>query len=62
MMRLGKGKEVEKALEELFDDSEEGEEFDGKNLRKKYLFIPADAKISPEAIEVGGEAIIGSNC
>jgi predicted acyltransferase (DUF342 family) len=62
MMRLGKGEEVEKALEELFDDSEEDEELDGKEPAEKVLIIPADAKISPEAIEVGGEAIIGSNC
>ncbi|MDO5839731.1 hypothetical protein [Methanosarcina mazei] len=62
MMRLGKGEEVEKALEELFDDSGEEEEFDGKEPGEKVLIIPADAKISPEAIEVSGEAIIGSNC
>lgn len=62
MMRLGKGEEVEKAIEELFDDSEESEELDGKQTGEKVLIIPADAKISPEAIEVGGEAVIGSNC
>jgi predicted acyltransferase (DUF342 family) len=62
MMRLGKGEEVEKAIEELFDDSEESEEYEGKDPGEKVLIIPADAKISPEAIEVSGEAIIGSNC
>lgn len=62
MMRLGKGEEVEKAIEELFDDSEEGEEFDGKEPAEKVLIIPADTRISPEAIEVGGKVIIGNNC
>ena len=62
MMRLGKGEEVEKALEELFDDSEESDELGGKEPSEKILIIPAGAKISPEAIEVGGEAVIGSNC
>lgn len=62
MMRLGKGEEVEKAIEELFDDSEEGEEFEGKEPAEKVLIIPADTRISPEAIEVGGKVIIGSNC
>jgi predicted acyltransferase (DUF342 family) len=62
MMRLGKGEEVEKAIEELFDDSGEGEELDGSEPGERVLIIPADTKISPEAIEVGGEAIIGSNC
>jgi len=62
MMRLGKGEEVEKAIEELFDDSEDSEELDGKQPGEKVFIIPADAKISPEAIEVGGEAVIGSNC
>ncbi len=62
MMRLGKGEEVEKALEELFDDSEEGEKLDGKEPAEKVLIIPADTRISPEAIEVGGKAVIGSNC
>lgn len=62
MMRLGKGEEVEKAIEELFDDSEEDEEFDGKEPAEKVLIIPADARISPEAIEIGGKAVIGSDC
>jgi predicted acyltransferase (DUF342 family) len=62
MMRLGKGEEVEKALEELFDDPEESEGLDGKEPGEKVLIIPAGTKISPEAIEIGGEAVIGSNC
>ncbi|KKH99194.1 hypothetical protein EO95_09780 [Methanosarcina sp. 1.H.T.1A.1] len=62
MMRLGKGEEVEKALEELFDDSEEDLESDGKEPAEKILIIPTGTKIAPEAIEVGGDAVIGSNC
>ena len=61
MMRLGKGEEVEKALEELFDDSEEDLESDGEPS-EKILIIPTGTKISPEAIEVGGDAVIGNNC
>nr|WP_255679964.1 polymer-forming cytoskeletal protein [Methanosarcina sp. DH2] len=62
MMRLGRGEEVEKAIEELFDDSEENKEPDGKEPGEKVLIIPEDAKMSPEAIEAGGEAVIGNNC
>lgn len=62
MMRLGRGEEVEKAIEELFDDSEESQEPDGKEPGEKVLIIPEDAKMSPEAIEAGGEAVIGNNC
>ena len=62
MMRLGKGEEVEKALEELFDDSEEDLESDGKEPSEKILIIPTGTKISPEALEVGGDAVIGNNC
>jgi predicted acyltransferase (DUF342 family) len=62
MMRLGKGEEIEKALEELFEDSEDILDLEGKESGEKVLFIPAGAKISPEAIEVAGEVIIGSNC
>jgi predicted acyltransferase (DUF342 family) len=53
---------VEKAIEELFEDSEEDEEFEGKEPAEKVLIIPADTRISPEAIEVDGKVIIGSNC
>lgn len=62
MMRLGKGEEVERAIEELFDDSDESEELEGKEPAEKVLIIPEDTKISPEAIEIGGKAVIGSNC
>lgn len=62
MMRLGKGEEVEKALEELFNDSEENHEADGKEPGENVLIIPEGAKVSPEAIEVGGEAVVGNNC
>lgn len=62
MMRLGKGEEVEKALEELFEGPEENQEFEGYLPSEKVLIIPADAKISSEAIEVAGETVIGNNC
>lgn len=62
MMRLGKGEEIEKAVEELFDDSEDIQNFEGKEPSEKVLIIPAGAKLSHETIEVDGEAIIGNNC
>ena len=62
MMRLGKDEEIEKALEELFEDSEDSKDFEGKEPAEKVLIIPADTRISPEVIEVAGEAVIGSNC
>ncbi|MGB9133938.1 MAG: hypothetical protein ACP5N0_06100 [Methanosarcina sp.] len=62
MMRLGKGEEIEKALEELFEDSEDIQDFEGKEPAEKILIIPADTRMSPEIIEVAGEAVIGSNC
>jgi len=62
MMRLGKGEEVEKALEELFEDSDDDQGFEGKEPADKVLVIPEDTKISPEIIEIPGEAIIGNNC
>ena len=62
MMRLGKDEEIEKALGELFDDSEDIQSFEGKEPAEKIFIIPADTKISPEAIEVAGEAVVGSNC
>ena len=61
-MRLGKGEEIEKAVEELFEDSEDSQDFEGKEPGENILIIPAGAKISPETIEVAGEAVIGSNC
>jgi predicted acyltransferase (DUF342 family) len=62
MMRLGKGEEIEKALEELFEDSEDFQGIEGKELSEKIMLIPAGAKIFPEAIEVAGEVVIGSSC
>ncbi|WP_240664281.1 polymer-forming cytoskeletal protein [Methanosarcina sp. MSH10X1] len=62
MMRLGKGEEIEKAVEELFDDSEEIQGFEGKEPGENILIIPAGAKLSPETIEVTGGAVIGNNC
>lgn len=62
MMRLGKGEEIEKAVEELFEDSEDIPGLEGKEPGEKILIIPAGAKISPEAIEVAGETFIGNNC
>ncbi len=62
MMRLGKGEEIEKALEELFEDSEDDQDIEGKESSEKVLIIPADTKISPESIEVAGEVVIGNNC
>lgn len=62
MMRLGKDEEIEKALEELFEDSEDINDFDEKGPSDNFLLIPADSKISSEAIESAGEAVIGSNC
>jgi predicted acyltransferase (DUF342 family) len=62
MMRLGKGEEIEKAVEELFEDSEESQGFEGKESGENILIIPAGAKLSPEVIEVAGEAVVGNNC
>ena len=62
MMHLGKDEEIEKAIEELFEDSEDFQGIEGKELSEKILIIPAGAKISPEEIEVTGEVVIGSNC
>ncbi|MCC4765267.1 hypothetical protein FXW07_01065 [Methanosarcina sp. DH1] len=62
MMRLGKGEEIEKAVEELFDDSEDIQSFERKEPAEKVLIVPADSKLSHETIEIDGEAIIGKNC
>ncbi|AKB26808.1 hypothetical protein MSSIT_0089 [Methanosarcina siciliae T4/M] len=62
MMRLGRGEEIEKALEELFDESEEEYESENREPAEKILIIPTGAKITPEAMEVGGDAVIGNNC
>ncbi len=62
MMRLGKGEEIEKAVEELFEDLEDSQNLEGKEPGENILIIPAGAKISPEIIEVAGEAVIGNDC
>jgi predicted acyltransferase (DUF342 family) len=62
MMRLGKDEEIEKALEELFEDPEDIQDIDGKGPGDKVLLIPAEAKVFPESIEIPGEAFIGNNC
>jgi len=62
MMRLGKGEEIEKAVEELFDDSEDIQNFEGKEPAEKVLIIPAGSKLSNETIEVDRETSIGNNC
>ncbi len=62
MMHLGKGEEIEKAIEELFEDPEDFQGIEGKELSEKIMIVPAGAKISLEAIEVAGEVVIGSSC
>ena len=62
MMRLGRGDEIEKALGELFEDTEDRQDIEGKGLGEKLLIIPAGAKISPETIKIAGEVAIGNNC
>ncbi len=62
MMRLGKGEEIEKAVEELFDDSDDIPGFEEKESVENILIIPAGTKISPEAIEIPGESFIGNGC
>jgi predicted acyltransferase (DUF342 family) len=62
MMRLGKGEEIEKAVEELFEDPEENQGLEGKEPGENILIIPAGAKLSPETIEVAGETVIGNDC
>lgn len=62
MMRLGKDEEIEKALEEFFEDSEDSQSFDVKDMGENILIIPAGTKFTPEVFEVAGETIIGENC
>ncbi len=62
MMRLGKDEEIEKAVEELFEDSEDILSLEGKDLCENILIIPAGTKLTPEVFEVAGETIIGENC
>ncbi len=60
MMRIGKGEEVEKAIEDLFEDCEDNEE--SPRLGEKLLIVPAGSKVSPKAIEVAEKAVIGNSC
>jgi predicted acyltransferase (DUF342 family) len=60
VMRLGKGEEVEKALEDLFEEEEDEEE--SFQPGEKLMVVPADTKFSPEGIELAGDAVIGNNC
>src|SRR5690606_3079554 len=62
MMRLGKDEEIEKALEEFFEDSEDSQSFDVKDMGENILIIPAGTKFTPEVFEVAGKTIIGENC
>lgn len=56
LLRMGKDEEVEKALEELFDDEEE------EVLGSVAMIIPNGSKISVDSIRVPSTAVIGSNC
>lgn len=56
LLRLGKDEEVEKALEDLFDDDELEESFSGA------MVIPNSSRISMDSIHVPTHAIIGNNC
>ncbi|MBP2030386.1 putative acyltransferase (DUF342 family) [Methanohalophilus levihalophilus] len=55
LLRLGKGEEVEKALDELFSD-------DGEDLGVNIMIIPNGSRISADSIRVPGTAKIGSDC
>lgn len=57
MIRLGKDEEVEKALEELFGCFGACPDID-----EKLFIVPPEAKISIEAIEVPGKAVIENRC
>ncbi|MEZ5334920.1 MAG: polymer-forming cytoskeletal protein [Methanolobus sp.] len=55
LLRLGKDEEVEKALEELFEDEVE-------SIGLNSMIVPNGSKISMDSIKVPSNAIIGSNC
>ncbi len=55
LLRLGKGEEVEKALEELFGD-------DSDEIDIQTMIVPAKSGITLSAIEVDRPAQIGNNC
>ena len=56
LIRIGKDEEVEKALNDLFED--DNDEID----QDKLLMIPAGSKIDLDTIKVHDKAVIGSNC
>ncbi|ETA67502.1 putative acyltransferase [Methanolobus tindarius DSM 2278] len=55
LLRLGKDEEVEKALEDLFEDDEE-------SIGLNSMIIPNGSKISMDSIKVPSNAIVGSKC
>ncbi|MCD4842951.1 MAG: hypothetical protein K8R25_00495 [Methanosarcinales archaeon] len=56
LIRIGKDEEVEKALNDLFED--DNDEID----QDKLLMIPGGSKIDLDTIKVPDKAVIGSNC
>ncbi|WP_406671004.1 acyltransferase [Methanolobus sp. ZRKC4] len=56
LLRLGKDEEVEKALEDLFDDE------DLESIGSNSMIIPNGSKISMDAIKVPSKAVIGNDC
>ncbi|WP_342765725.1 polymer-forming cytoskeletal protein [Methanohalobium sp.] len=57
LLRLGKDEEVEKALEELFEDDELEE-----SMESGAMVIPNSSRISMDSIHVPAHASIGNNC
>jgi len=55
LLRLGKDEEVEKALEDLFED-------DFEALGVNNMIVPNGSKVSIDSIRVPSKASIGSNC
>ncbi|TGC10899.1 polymer-forming cytoskeletal protein [Methanolobus halotolerans] len=56
LLRLGKDEEVEKALEDLFDDE------DLESIGANSMIIPNGSRISMDAIRVPSKAVIGNDC
>ena len=55
LLRIGKDEEVEKALEEIFEDNSE-------ILGDAVMIVPNGSKISVDSIRVPAHAIIGDDC
>ncbi len=55
MLRMGKDEEVERALEELFEDEMEA-------VSDVAMIIPNGSRISIDTIRVPSKAVIGNNC